>query len=138
MTPHQQGEPRHQHRRHVSTGTPYEATVGYSRAVRVGPHVHVAGTAPIMPGEAEPPPDAYAQTKRILEIVVSALEELGADVEDVVRTRAYIVDAEDWKDVGRAHGEVFGSVRPATAFVVVKGLLDPAWRVELEVDALVA
>jgi enamine deaminase RidA (YjgF/YER057c/UK114 family) len=114
------------------------ATVGYSRAIRVGPHVHVAGTAPIMPGEAEPPPDAYAQTKRILEIVVSALAEVGADVEDVVRTRAYLVDGDDWKEVGRAHGEVFGSVRPATAVVVVKGLLDPAWRVELEVDALVA
>ncbi len=76
------------------------ATVGYSRAVRVGPHVHVAGTAPIMPGEIDPPPDAYSQ-------------------------------------VGRAHGEVFGSVLPASAFVVVKGLLDPRWRVELEADALV-
>jgi enamine deaminase RidA (YjgF/YER057c/UK114 family) len=114
------------------------ATVGYSRAVRVGSHVHVAGTAPIMPGEADPPPDAYAQARRSLEIIVSALAEVGAGVEHVVRTRAYLVDADDWKEVGRAHGEVFGSVRPATAFVVVKGLLDPAWRVELEVDALVA
>src|SRR5262249_22311290 len=76
----------------VPAKSPMAATVGYSRAIRVGPHVHVAGTAPIMPGEAEPPPDAYAQTKRILEIVVSALAELGADVEDVVRTRAYLVD----------------------------------------------
>jgi enamine deaminase RidA (YjgF/YER057c/UK114 family) len=113
------------------------ATVGYSRAVRVGPHVHVAGTAPIMPGEAEPPPDAYGQTKRSLEIIVSALDEVGAKPEHVVRTRAYLIDAEDWKDVGRAHGEVFGSVLPASAFVVVKGLLDPRWRVELEADAVV-
>jgi enamine deaminase RidA (YjgF/YER057c/UK114 family) len=113
------------------------ATVGYSRAVRVGPHVHVAGTAPIMPGGAEPPLDAYAQAKRCLEIVLSALAEVGAGAENVVRTRAYLVDADDWKEIGRAHGEVFESVRPATAFVVVKGLLDPRWRVELEADALV-
>jgi enamine deaminase RidA (YjgF/YER057c/UK114 family) len=113
------------------------ATVGYSRAVRVGPHVHVAGTAPIMPGEADPPPDAYAQAKRSLEIILDALQEVGAGPEHVVRTRAYLVDADDWKDVGRAHGEVFSSVKPVTAFVVVKGLLDPSWRVELEADALV-
>ena len=113
------------------------ATVGYSRAVRIGPHIHVAGTAPIMPGEADPPPDAYAQAKRSLEIILSALEEVEAGPEHVVRTRAYLVDADDWKDVGRAHGEVFGSVQPVTAFVVVKGLLDPRWRVELEADALV-
>ena len=121
----------------VPAQSPMAATVGYSRAVRVGHHVHVAGTAPIMPGEADPPPDAYAQAKRSLEIIVAALEELGASVDHVVRTRAYLVDADDWKDVGRAHGEVFASALPATAFVVVKGLLDPRWRVELEVEALV-
>ena len=114
------------------------ATVGYSRAIRVGPHVHVAGTAPIMPGDAHPPRDAYAQTKRSLEIIVAALAEVGAGPEDVVRTRVYLIEADDWKEVGRAHGEVFGSVRPASAFVVVKSLLDPRWRVELEADALVA
>jgi enamine deaminase RidA (YjgF/YER057c/UK114 family) len=124
-------------RRLVPAESPMAATVGYSRAVRVGPHVHVAGTAPIMPGEAEPPSDAYAQTRRCLEIIVSALEELGARPEHVVRTRAYLVEASDWKEVGRAHGEIFGSVRPASAFVVVRGLLDPRWRVELEADALV-
>ena len=113
------------------------ATVGYSRAIRVGPHVHVAGTAPIMPGEADPPPDTYAQTKRCLEIIVAALAQLDARPEHVVRTRAYLVDADDWKEVGRAHGEVFGAVLPVSAFVVVNGLLDPRWRVELEADALV-
>ena len=113
------------------------ATVGYSRAVRVGPHVHVAGTAPIMPGEADPPPEVYAQTKRCLEIIVAALEQVGSRPEHVVRTRAYLIDPDDWKEVGRAHGEVFGNVLPASAFVVVKGLLDPRWRVELEADALV-
>ena len=117
--------------------SPMAATVGYSRAIRVGSHVHVAGTAPIMPGNAEPPPDPYSQAKRCLEIIVSALAELGARPEHVVRTRAYLVEADDWKDVGRAHGEIFGSVKPASAFVVVRGLLDPRWRVELEADALV-
>jgi enamine deaminase RidA (YjgF/YER057c/UK114 family) len=125
-------------RRVVPAESPFVATVGYSRAVRVGPHVHVSGTAPIMPGEAEPPIDPYEQTKRCLEIVVAALEEVGARPEDVVRTRAYLTDADDWKDVGRAHGEVFGAVRPASSFLVVSSLLDPRWKVELEAEALVA
>ena len=121
----------------VPADSPYVATVGYSRAIRVGPHVHVAGTAPIMPGEADPPTDAYAQAKRCLEIIVAALEEVGAGPEHVVRTRAYLTDVDDWKEVGRAHGEVFGDVRPASAMIVVSSLLDPRWRVEIEVDALV-
>jgi enamine deaminase RidA (YjgF/YER057c/UK114 family) len=124
-------------RRLVPAESPMAATVGYSRAVRVGPHVHVAGTAPIMPGEIDPPPDAYAQAKRSLEIILAALQQVGAGAEHVVRTRAYLVDVDDWKEVSRAHGEVFSSVQPATAFVVVKGLLDPRWRVELEADALI-
>jgi enamine deaminase RidA (YjgF/YER057c/UK114 family) len=103
----------------------------------VGPHVHVAGTAPIMPGEADPPTDPYAQAKRCLEIIVAALQEVGAGPEHVVRTRAYLTDVEDWKEVGRAHGEVFGDVRPASAMIVVSSLLDPRWRVEIEVDALI-
>jgi enamine deaminase RidA (YjgF/YER057c/UK114 family) len=124
-------------RRLVPAESPMAATVGYSRAVRVGPHVHVAGTAPIMPGESDPPPDAYGQAKRSLDIILAALADVGAAPEHVVRTRAYLIDADDWKDVGRAHGEVFADVQPATAFVVVKELLDPRWRVELEADALV-
>jgi enamine deaminase RidA (YjgF/YER057c/UK114 family) len=125
-------------RRVVPAESPFVATVGYSRAVRVGPHVHVSGTAPIMPGEADPPVDAYEQAKRCLEIVVAALAEVGARPEHVVRTRAYLTDADDWKEIGRAHGEVFGSVRPATAFIVVSGLLDPRWKVELEAEAVVS
>jgi enamine deaminase RidA (YjgF/YER057c/UK114 family) len=124
-------------RKLVPAESPFAATVGYSRAVRVGQHVHVAGTAPIMPGEADPSPDPYEQAKRCLEIIVAALAELDARPEHVVRTRAYLVEADDWKAVGRAHGEIFGSVRPASAFVVVRSLLDPRWRVELEADALV-
>ncbi|MDX6447916.1 MAG: hypothetical protein QOD08_379 [Gaiellaceae bacterium] len=113
------------------------ATVGYSRAVRVGPHVHVAGTAPIMPGDADPPAGAYEQAKRCLEIVVAALAEVSAKPEHVVRTRAYLTVADDWAEVGRAHGEIFASVKPASAMIVVAGLLDPRWRVEIEADAFV-
>lgn len=122
----------------VPAESPFAATVGYSRAVRAGPHVHVAGTAPIMPGGADPPEGAYDQAKRCLEIVLAALAEVGARPEDVVRTRVYLVRGDDWQEVGRAHGEVFGSVRPVTAFVVVAGLLDSRWRVEIEAEALVA
>ena len=124
-------------RRLVAAESPFAATVGYSRAVRVGPHVHVAGTAPIMPAGADPPAGAYAQTKRCLEIIVGALAEVGAAPEDVVRTRAYLTEAEDWEEVGRAHGELFAEIRPATAFIVVSSLLDRRWRVEIEADAVV-
>ena len=114
------------------------ATVGYSRAVRAGDTVSVAGTASVMPDGADPPADAYGQARRCLEIVVAALAELGAGPEHVVRTRTYLTRAEDWEDAGRAHGEVFGDVRPATTMVVVSGLLDPGWRVEIEADAVVS
>jgi enamine deaminase RidA (YjgF/YER057c/UK114 family) len=124
-------------RRSVPAESPYAATVGYSRAVRAGNVVHVAGTAPIMPGDAEPPADAYGQAKRCLEIVVAALSELGALPEHVVRTRAFIVNPADWEGVGKAHGEVFADIRPASAFIVVAGLLDPRWLVEIEAEALV-
>lgn len=116
----------------VPAVSPMAATVGYSRAVRDGRHVHVAGTAPIGTDSTDP----YEQAKRCLEIVTDALAELGAAPEHVVRTRVYLVDAADWEEVGRAHGEVFGDVRPASAMLVVAGLLDPAWRVEIEAEAL--
>jgi enamine deaminase RidA (YjgF/YER057c/UK114 family) len=110
--------------------------VGYSRAVRDGRSVHVAGTAPIYPDGVETPSDVYDQARRCLEIVVAALAEVGAAPSHVVRTRAYLVDAADWEGVGRAHGEVFADIRPASTFVVVAALLDPSWRVEIEADAL--
>jgi enamine deaminase RidA (YjgF/YER057c/UK114 family) len=117
----------------VPAVSPQAATVGYSRAVRDGRHVHVAGTAPI----GDPVPSGpYEQARRCLEIVIAALNEVGARPEDVVRTRVYLIDAADWEEAGRAHGEVFGVARPATSFVVVAGLLDPAWRVEIEAEAL--
>jgi enamine deaminase RidA (YjgF/YER057c/UK114 family) len=124
-------------RRLVSSGSPYEPIVGFSRAVRVGHHVSVAGTAPIMPGDADPPPDAYGQARRCFEIVTSALREAGSDLEHVVRTRVYLVRREDWEEVARAHGELFGTARPANAMIVVTGFLDPRWLLEVEVDAVV-
>ena len=123
-------------RRRVASGSPYEPVIGFSRAVVAGNHVAVSGTAPIMPDGGEPPNDAYGQAKRCLEIIGAALAEAGASFEDVVRTRTYLVDAADWEEIGRAHGEVFSEVRPASTMVVVKGLLDPRWRVEMEADAI--
>jgi len=110
--------------------------MGYSRAVRVGRHVFVAGTCAVMPNDADPPSDAYGQARRCLEIIVAALAEAEASPEHVVRTRVYIVNPADWEAVGRAHGEVFGAHRPASAMLVIAGMLDPAWKVEIEADAI--
>jgi enamine deaminase RidA (YjgF/YER057c/UK114 family) len=120
----------------VPAVSPQAAIVGYSRAVRDGRHVYVAGTAPIYPEGVDTPDDPYEQGRRCLEILVAALAEVGADPRHVVRTRAYLTNAEDWEEVGRAHGEIFADVRPVTAFVVVAALLDPRWLVEIEADAL--
>jgi enamine deaminase RidA (YjgF/YER057c/UK114 family) len=122
-------------RRTISSGSPYEPVAGFSRAVVAGAHVHVAGTAPVMPNGAEPPDDAYAQARRCLEIILAALAEAGARPEDVVRTRMFVTDAAHWDGVARAHGEVFGKIRPAATCVVTR-LLDPRWLVEIEADAI--
>jgi enamine deaminase RidA (YjgF/YER057c/UK114 family) len=123
-------------RRLVSSGSPFEASVGYSRAVRDGRHVFVAGTCAVMPEGADPPADAYGQARRCLEIIVTALAEAGAAPEHVVRTRTFLLDVDDWEEVGRAHGEVFADVRPASTMLVTAGLLDPRWVVEIEAEAL--
>ena len=115
---------------------PWERTIGYSRAVRVGNHVHVSGTAPVMPDGADPPADPYDQAHRCFEIILQALAEAGASAQDVVRTRIYLTEAAHIEPVGRAHGEVFGEIRPATTGVVVQ-LLDPRWLVEIEAEAIV-
>jgi enamine deaminase RidA (YjgF/YER057c/UK114 family) len=120
----------------VSSGSPYEPTIGFSRAVRDGRHVFVAGTCAVMPDDADPPADAYGQGRRCLEIILAALAETGAGPEHVIRTRTFLLDANDWEDVGRAHGEVFADVRPASTMIVVSALLDPRWIVEIEADAL--
>ncbi len=123
-------------RRLISSGSPYEPVIGFSRAVVVGDRVFVSGTGPVMPDGAELPPDPYGQAERCLEIILEALRAAGAGPQDVVRTRTYLVDAADWEEVGRAHGDVFADVRPASTMVVVKGFLDPRWRVEIEADAI--
>jgi enamine deaminase RidA (YjgF/YER057c/UK114 family) len=123
-------------RQRISSGSAFEARVGYSRAVRVGPHVFVAGTAPIMPDDADPPTGTYEQAVRVIEIAAAALAEAGATLDDVVRTRLYLTDAADIDEVGRAHGEAFGTARPATTGIVT-ALLDPRWKVEIEFDAVI-
>ncbi len=122
----------------ISSGSPFEPAVGFSRAVRVGDRVAVAGTAPIGPdGKTAGPNDPAAQARRCLEIIRDALEEAGASLGDVIRTRSYLTRAEDWEAVGKAHGEFFGDVRPASTMVVVAALLDPEWRVEIEAEAII-
>jgi enamine deaminase RidA (YjgF/YER057c/UK114 family) len=123
-------------RRLVSSGAAWERSYGYSRAVVAGRHVYVSGTAPVMPDGADPASDAYTQARRCLEIIVAALGEAGAQPQDVVRTRVYLVRAADFDEVYRAHAEVFGNVRPATTGLVVAGLLDPRWLVEIEAEAV--
>lgn len=122
-------------RQNVSSGSPYEPIIGFSRAVRIGDRVVVSGTAPIWP-DGSCDPDPYAQTKRCLEIISDALREAGASPRDVVRTRTYLTDAGDWEAIGRAHGEMFADTRPASTMVVVAGLLDPRWKVEMEAEAV--
>lgn len=119
-------------RKNISGTSPYEPIIGFSRAVRVGNSVHLSGTGPVGANEQ----DAAGQTRRVLSIAKKSLAEAGATFEDVVRTRIYLANAEDWEAVGRAHGEVFGTIRPASTMVVV-ALLDPAWRVEIEMDAVI-
>ena len=124
-------------RRNIATGSAWEGVVGYSRAVRVGDTVHVAGTTAIREGRVVAPGDAYAQAKVALEIVVEALAECGASAADVVRTRMFVTDIRDWESVGRAHGEVFADVRPASTMVQVTALIDPDLLVEVEAEAVV-
>ena len=125
-------------RRLVPAAGRYAPIVGYSRAVRVGPHVFVAGTAPIMADGGDPPSDPYGQAKRCLEIIATALEDAGGSLADVVRTRVYLVDASDFDEVARAHGEAFSDVRPANTTLAVRQFVDPRWLVEIEVDAVIA
>ena len=120
---------------HIQSGSPFETTVGFSRAVRQGDRVVVAGTAPIWP-DGSCPDDVPAQTRRCCQIIVDALEQAGASAGDVIRTRMYVTDASYAGEVGAVHASFFGAARPAATMVVVAGLLDPRWRVEIEAEAL--
>jgi enamine deaminase RidA (YjgF/YER057c/UK114 family) len=124
------------HRQLISSGAAFEDRVGYSRAVRVADRVWVSGTAPIMPGDADPPAGAYEQARVCLGIIERALAEAGATLDDVVRTRIYVTDASLIDEVGRAHGEAFTTARPATTGIVTQ-LLDPRWLVEIEAEAVI-
>jgi enamine deaminase RidA (YjgF/YER057c/UK114 family) len=124
-------------RQRISSAAAFEERVGYSRAVRVGGHVWISGTAPIMPDDADPPAMPYEQAQVCLGIIERALEEAGASLDDVVRTRIYVTDAAFIDDVGRAHGEAFATARPATTGIVTE-LLDPRWLVEIEAEAVIA
>lgn len=122
----------------VSSGSPYEPIIGFSRAVRIGSVIAVGGTAPIGPsGAVVGAGDPAAQTRRCFEIIADALEQAGAGLRDVIRTRTFLTRIDDWEAVGRVHGEIFGDIRPASTMIQVAGFIDPAWLVEIEADAVV-
>jgi enamine deaminase RidA (YjgF/YER057c/UK114 family) len=120
------------------TASAYEGLIGFSRAVRRGSQIVVSGTAPLDPDGETVIGDAYVQAKRCFEIILEAVEALGGTLEDVVRTRVFVIDVDDWEGVGRAHGEFFRDAYPAATMVVVRGLLDPRWKVYIEAEAEVA
>ena len=126
-------------RRNITSGAPWESIVGYCRAVRVGPHIAVTGTASVGEnGEVVAAGDAYGQARRCMEIIEKALNEAEADLRHVVRTRIFVTDIKQWEAIGRAHAEVFGDIQPATTMVQVSALIDPEMLVEIEADAIVS
>lgn len=120
-------------RKNISGSSPYEPIIGFSRAVRIGNAIHVSGTGPVGADQE----DAATQTRHILNLIQKVLAEAGAGLEDVVRTRMYLTNSDEWEAVGRVHGEFFGEVQPATTMVVVAKLLNPSWHIEIEAEAVV-
>ena len=126
-------------RKLISSGSAFEPQIGFSRAVRVGPHIIVSGTAPIAPGGGVAcPGDLYGQTKRCLEIIEKAINDAGGKREHVVRTRVMLKEMRGWEEAGRAHGEFFKDIWPASTFIQIVQAIDPSWLVEIEADAIVA
>ena len=126
-------------RHRITTASPHEELFGFCRAVRMGNHIAIAGTAPIGPdGKTVSPNDVGQQARRCFDIIREALQGLGADLTDIVRTRMYLIHIEDWKEVGRVHGEYFGDIQPVSTMVQVARLIDPEWRVEFDADAIVS
>lgn len=125
-------------RQNISTGGPWEAKIGYSRAVRVGQSVHVSGSTAMTPSGLVGKGDPYAQTIQAFKTIEAALTQAGGSLKDVVRTRMYMANIDQWQEVGRAHGEIFGNIRPATTMVEVKRLIDPDMLVEIEADAIIS
>lgn len=125
-------------RQTATSGSPYEETIGFSRGVRVGSTIKIAGTGPIDPdGKTAAPGNAYGQAKRCLEIICQAIADLGGQTENVVCTRIYLINVDDWESVGRAHGDVFGTIRPAATMVAVNRLIGDDWLVEIEAECVV-
>lgn len=121
----------------ISTGAPWEDKVGYSRAVRIGNIIEVSGTVALKDGELIGKDNAYLQTQRILEIIEEVMEQAGASLKDVVRTRIFVTDISQWEEIGRAHGEVFRDIKPATSMIEVSQLIDPDYLLEIEASAVV-
>lgn len=124
-------------RRHTASTSPYEATIGFARAVRVGDRILVSGTAPVEPDGSTTPGDAAAQAERCFAIIAQAIGQLDGRIDDVVRTRMYLIDPADAEAVGQVHGRMFGTVRPAATMLVVAALLRPEWQVEIKAEAIV-
>ncbi len=125
-------------RKNISSGSPMETPIGFSRAARIGNHIAVSGSAPIEPdGSTACPGDLYGQTKRCIEIMAAAIQEAGGTLQQVIRTRVYLIEISGWEEAARAHGEIFGDIRPACTFVEVSGLIRPNWLVETEADCVV-